>query len=83
MKHSRFIFFLGALLFTLLAGSVFSTAQAQWKVVVPQQVFAEKLRFAAFNNENIGFNGGAGDIGKARFTSDGGKSWIQAESSGG
>ena len=53
------------------------------QVVIPQKVFAEKLRIAAFLNENVGFNGGAGDIGKARFTQDGGKSWIQSDSSGG
>ena len=83
MKPIRSIFFLVVLLFALSAGSVFSTAQAQWKEVIPQQLFADKLRIAAFHNENFGFNGGAGDMGKARFTSDAGKSWIQAESSGG
>ena len=82
MKPERFIFFSGVLLFTLIAGSMFSAARAEWKEVIPQQLFAEKLRIAAFHSENFGFNGGAGDIGKARFTSDAGKSWIQAESSG-
>ncbi len=80
MKHQKFILFLGILILTLFAGV---SAQAQWKVVVPQKLFAEKLRIAAFDNEKFGLNGGAGDVGKARFTMDGGKSWIQAESSGG
>ena len=86
MKHTSFIYFLGVVLITLITGCTSvptKEIQARWKVVVPQQLFAEKLRIAAFYNENIGFNGGAGDLGKARFTSDGGKSWVQAESSGG
>ncbi len=88
MKHSRVIFFLMVLMLVLTVGSGCSTKQAElkqaeWKVVVPQKLFAEKLRIAAFHNEDFGFNGGAGDIGKARFTLDGGKSWIQADSSGG
>ena len=83
MKHINFIFFSGILLLALAAGSVCSAARPQWKVIVPQTVFAEKLRFAAFFNENFGLNGGAGDIGKARYTLDGGKTWTQAESSGG
>ena len=84
MKHARIILFFSVLVLALITGSVCSAAeQANWKVVVPQKVFAEKLRIAAFFNENFGLNGGAGDIGKARFTMDGGESWIQAESSGG
>jgi hypothetical protein len=38
---------------------------------------------AAFLNENFGIIGGAGDVGKARYTSDGGKTWTVADSSGG
>lgn len=42
---------------------------------MPHTVFNDKLRFAAFFNENFGVTGGAGDIGKARVTQDGGNSW--------
>ncbi|MBN1834113.1 MAG: hypothetical protein JW896_18595 [Deltaproteobacteria bacterium] len=58
-------------------------AQAQWQVVVPQTLFAEKLRIAAFLNEDFGVTGGAGDIGKADYTLDGGKTWATADTSGG
>lgn len=83
MKHTRIILFFGVLVLALVAGSVCFAAQAEWKVVVPQKVFAQKLRAAAFLNENFGVNGGAGDIGKARYTLDGGETWTQVESSGG
>ena len=65
MKHARFIFFLSLLLLTVTAGYVLAAEKAQWKEVVPQTLFAEKLRVAAFFDENFGLNGGAGDIGKA------------------
>lgn len=83
MKSARFIILSVVLVSTLVAWSALAAAQAQWKVVVPQTLFAEKLRIAAFLDENFGLNGGAGDIGKARYTSDGGKTWVQSDSSGG
>jgi hypothetical protein len=94
MKSTRFTILLGVLVSTLVAGFVFAAtqpptdvptekSQAQWKVVVPQTLFAEKLRIAAFLDENFGLTGGAGDIGKAKYTSDGGKTWTMADSSGG
>ncbi len=94
MKYSRFIILLSLLMSLLVAGWAFAAgkapkdvqgekAQAQWKEAVPQAVFAEKQRMAAFLNDSIGFSGGAGDIGKARYTSDGGKNWAQADTSGG
>jgi hypothetical protein len=83
MKHIKFTILSGLLLAVLVAGYVSAASQAQWKVVVPQTVFAEKLRIAAFLNENFGLTGGAGDIGKADHTVDGGKSWFTADSSGG
>ncbi len=83
MKPARFTILLGVLVSILVAGYVFAASQARWKVVVPQTLFAEKLRIAAFLDENFGVTGGAGDIGKARYTSDGGKTWSQADSSGG
>jgi hypothetical protein len=57
--------------------------QSQWQVVVPQPKVGEKLRMAAFFNESFGLTGGAGDAGKARYTSDGGQTWTMADSSGG
>lgn len=83
MKHARIILFFSVLVLALVAGSSCSTKQAEWKVVVPQKVFAEKLRATAFLNESFGVNGGAGDIGKARYTLDGGETWTQVDSSGG
>jgi len=83
MKYGRFTILLGVLMSILVAGYSLAANQAQWKVVVPQTLFAEKLRIAAFLNENFGITGGAGDIGKASYTSDGGKTWATADSSGG
>ena len=87
MKYARVIVLPGVLVLTLVAASATGFAaeksQAQWQVVVPQTVFAEKLRIAAFLDENFGLTGGAGDIGKADYTSDGGKTWGTADTSGG
>ena len=87
MRYARFTILLGVLVLTLIAwsgtGIAIEKAQAQWQVVVPQTVFAEKLRIAAFLNENFGLTGGAGDIGKADYTLDGGKTWATADTSGG
>ena len=87
MKYARFTVLLGLLVLTLVAGCATGVAteksQAQWQVVIPQTVFAEKLRIAAFLNEDFGLTGGAGDIGKADYTLDGGKTWATADSSGG
>jgi|WetSurMetagenome_2_1015567.scaffolds.fasta_scaffold154924_2 hypothetical protein len=89
MKYVRFAILSGVLVAALIAGSVLAGAQstekshAQWKVIVPMTNFGEKLRVAAFLNENYGITGGAGDVGKAHYTSDGGKTWATADSSGG
>jgi hypothetical protein len=83
MKHARVTIPLCALVSTLVIGCVFAAAQANWEVVVPETLFGEKLRMAAFLNESFGFTGGAGDVGKASYTTDGGKTWAQADSSGG
>ena len=83
MKYARFTILVGVLVSTLVIGCMFAAAQAQWDVVVPQTRFEDKLRIAAFLNESFGLTGGAGDIGKARYTSDGGKTWAQADTSGG
>ena len=83
MRYARFTILALVLVSTLIVGCVLAVAQTKWEVVVPQTLFAEKLRIAAFLNENFGLTGGAGDVGKASFTSDGGKTWAQADSSGG
>ena len=94
MKYARFIIFIGVLVPTLFAAGVLAAAkppidaatkepQAQWKVVIPQTLFAEKMRMAAFFDEKLGVMGGAGDPGKAHYTLDGGKTWTVADSSGG
>jgi hypothetical protein len=83
MRYARFTILALVLVSTLIVGCVLAVAQTKWEVVVPQTLFAEKLRIAAFLNENFGLTGGAGDVGKASCTSDGGKTWAQADSSGG
>ncbi len=89
MKYARFAILAGVLVSTLLAGWVLAAAQpagqsrAQWTVVIPMTNVGDKWRMAAFLNGNFGFTGGAGDGGKARYTSDGGKTWAVADSSGG
>lgn len=83
MRYAKFTILSGVLVSILVLGCVFAAAQADWEVVVRQTRFEDKLRFAAFLNDNFGLTGGAGDIGKARYTSDGGKTWAQADTSGG
>jgi len=83
MKYARLTILSGVLVFVLVAGLVLAAAQAQWKAVDPQPKVGEKLRMAAFFDESFGLTGGAGDPGKARYTSDGGQTWTQADTSGG
>jgi hypothetical protein len=83
MKYAKFNILLGVLVSTLVAGSVLAATQVKWKVVTPQTKAGEKMRMAAFHDENFGITGGAGDVGKAHYTSDGGKTWTIADSSGG
>jgi hypothetical protein len=94
MKCARFAILSGVLASILVIGCALAAAppttvvpskkqQGQWKVVIPQTLFADKMRMAAFLNETFGIMGGAGDPGKARVTSDGGKTWTVADSSGG
>lgn len=59
------------------------TTQAQWKVIIPKMKAGDKFRMAAFNDEKFGITGGAGDTGKAHITTDGGKTWNIAATSGG
>ena len=58
MKHAGFAVLLGVLVLTLAAVCLPSVAQAQWKVIIPQTLFADKLRAAAFLNEDFGLTGG-------------------------
>jgi hypothetical protein len=94
MKYVRSKILLGVLASVLALGCVLAVmqsdavaqaqgAQAQWKVVTPTTNFGDKWRMAAFRDGSFGLTGGAGDQGKARYTSDGGKNWAQADSSGG
>lgn len=94
MKCARFSILVSVLGLTLVAAGVLaatrtSTAvpaketQGQWKVVISETLFAEKIRMAAFLDEKFGLMGGAGDQGKAHCSSDGGKTWAVADSSGG
>ena len=82
MKYTRFAILSGVLVSTLVVGCMLASAQSKWEIIIPQSNFGEKLRSTAFHNENFGVTGGAGDVGKARYTSDGGKTWHQAPSSG-
>jgi hypothetical protein len=94
MRYTKFTIMSGVLVSTLVIVCVLGAArppisdqadksQAQWKVVIPQTLFAEKMRMAAFLDEKFGIMGGAGDPGKAHYTTDGGKTWAVADSSGG
>jgi hypothetical protein len=94
MKSARLTILLCVLVSTLAAVFVLAAtdpprgisadkSSAQWKVVIPKTLFADKMRMAAFSDEKFGIMGGAGDPGKAHYTSDSGKTWTTAESSGG
>ena len=83
MRNLRGNVLLGVMILALVAGCVSAYAQAEWEVVIPQTLFADKLRMAAFLDESFGLTGGAGDPGKADYTLDGGKTWATADSSGG
>jgi hypothetical protein len=94
MKSARFTNLLGVLVLTLVAGWMLAATwlsrgalaeepHGQWQVVLPKTNVGDKWRMAAFLDENFGITGGAGDVGKARCTSDGGKTWTVADSSGG
>ena len=82
MKYTRFAILLGVLLSTLVVGCMLASAQSKWEIIIPQSNFGDKLRATAFHNENFGVTGGAGDAGKASVSTDGGKTWTQAASSG-
>ena len=86
MKYTRLAILPGVLVFTLVIGCVMASAQSNWDIIIPQSNFGAnlgaKLRATAFHNENFGVTGGAGDAGKASVSTDGGKTWTQAASSG-
>ncbi len=94
MKYSKLIVLASALVLILVAAGVLAASrpsagapgketQAQWKVVIPETLFAEKMRMAAFLDEKFGLMGGAGDPGKAHYSTDSGQTWAVADSSGG
>jgi len=86
MRHTRLAILYGGLVFALIVGSVPAAAQAKWEIIIPQSNFGAdlgaKLRATAFHTETFGVTGGAGNEGKASVTTDGGKNWTQADSSG-
>ena len=86
MRHTRLVILFGVLVFALIVGSMPASAQSKWEIIIPQSNFGEKLgaklRATAFQTETFGITGGAGDTGKAAVTTDGGKNWTQADSSG-
>ena len=86
MKYTRFAILLGVLVSTLVVLSMPAAAQSKWEIIIPQSNFGAnlgaKLRATAFHTETFGVTGGAGNEGKASVTTDGGKNWAQADSSG-
>jgi hypothetical protein len=86
MRHTRLVILFGVLVFALIVGSVPAAAQSKWEIIIPQSNFGAdlgaKLRATAFHTETLGVTGGAGNEGKAAVTTDGGKNWAQADSSG-
>ena len=86
MKYTRFAILFGVLVFTLVVGCMLASAQSKWEIIIPQSNFGAdlgaKLRATAFHTETLGVTGGAGNEGKASITTDGGKNWAQAPSSG-
>jgi hypothetical protein len=83
MKYAKFTILVSVLMLTLVAWCVPAATQAQWTVVLPKSIDGEKVRMAAFYDENFGVWGGAGDEGMAHYTLDGGKTWTKADTSSG
>ncbi len=89
MRHARFKTILGisvsalAAVYLLAAVQPAVDPQGQWKVILPKTNIGDKVRMAALLNETFGLWGGAGDVGKAHYTMDGGKTWTVSDSSGG
>ena len=87
MRHTRLAILYGVLVFALVVGSMPAAAQSKWEIIIPQSDFGAtlgaKLRATAFHTETFGVTGGAGNEGKASVSTDGGKTWTQAPSSGG
>ncbi|MBN2242078.1 MAG: hypothetical protein JW793_05260 [Acidobacteria bacterium] len=82
MKFTRWTILL-ILVSIMVIGFGLTAAQAQWEVVIPQKNVGDKFRVAAFHNGNFGLAGGAGDVGKAHYSTDGGRTWAVADTSGG
>jgi photosystem II stability/assembly factor-like uncharacterized protein len=50
---------------------------------IEQPGIEQSVRIAAFLDETFGVTGGANNKGRVHYTTDGGQTWIMAESSGG
>lgn len=90
MKSTRFFIFTGLLALLFSAGctqpepEVSATEnQREWKLVEPRPNVEQKVRMAAFLDDNFGVTGGAGAFGKVHYTTDGGRTWTISETSGG
>jgi len=79
MRRTRLVILFGVFVFALIVGSMPSSAQSKWEIIIPQSNFGAelgaKLRATAFQTETFGVTGGAGNEGKAAVTTDGGKNW--------
>jgi len=53
-----------------------------WEVVIQRDI-EQPVRMAAFLDEQVGFTGGAGAEGTARYTTDGGQTWTISEAGSG
>ena len=82
MKYAKLTIFSSVLMSILFFGVILASAQEKWEVVIPKTIEGVKVRMAAFNNENFGVWGGAGDDGAQHYTLDGGKTWTMAKTGG-
>ena len=82
MKYAKLGIMSGVLMSILFIGVIYAAAQEKWGVLIPKTIEGVKVRMAAFQNENFGVWGGAGDEGAQHYTLDGGKTWTKAETGG-
>jgi len=64
----------------LATGCTAAAPAPEWRIV-HQGPIEQPLRLAAFHNRDFGITGGPADAGKAHATTDGGETWIMADSS--
>jgi len=82
MKYAKLTFLSCVLMSVLVVGVISTAAQEKWEVIIPKAIDGVKVRMAAFQNENFGVWGGAGDEGAQHYTLDGGKTWTAAKTGG-